>query len=97
MSAHVLLNLYCSASLLFLNAFHNMFNKFNNTGTQMFDSIYMYHMAFKLIWKWHFLNYFAIRYTKFLLYHGPNVILLNQNNVIFFMCVYFKGHSVWLF
>ena len=55
MSAHVLLNLLNKLrkrdkilglpSILFL--FRNKFNKFNNTGAQMLDSIY--HMTLKLL------------------------------------------------
>ena len=56
MSAHVLLNLlnelrkiekmWGLPSILF--PFRNEFNKFNNTGAQMLDSIY--HMTLKLFW-----------------------------------------------
>ena len=46
MSAHVLLNLLKGfAGILLL--FWNMFNKLNNTGAQMLDSIY--HMPWKLL------------------------------------------------
>ena len=51
MSAHVLLNL--SNELRkgdnILSLFPNKFNKFNNTGAQLLDSIY--HMALKLLFK----------------------------------------------
>ena len=50
MSAHVLLNLLnkkLKGGLpSILSLFRNKFNKFNNTGSQMLDSIY--HMASKL-------------------------------------------------
>ena len=45
MSAHVLLNLLNELSILL--RFCNKFNKFNNTGAQMLDSIY--HMTFRLL------------------------------------------------
>ena len=55
MSAHVLLNLLnklrkrdkMQGLLRVLSLFGNEFNKFNNTGARMLDSIY--HMALKLI------------------------------------------------
>ena len=47
MSVHVLLNLLNEPSIISL--FRNKFNKFNNTGARMLDSIY--HMTF---------NYFEI-------------------------------------
>ena len=54
MSAHVLLNLLnelgkvikCSANLAFYHFFAKTFDKFNNTGARMLDSIY--HMTLKL-------------------------------------------------
>ena len=56
MSAHVLLNLLNELGKRdkmrglqsILSLFHNDFNKFNNTGAQMLDSIY--HMTLKLLW-----------------------------------------------
>ena len=56
MSAHVLLNLLNELGKRdkmrglrsILSLFHNEFNKFNNTGAQMLDSIY--HMTLKLLW-----------------------------------------------
>ena len=55
MSAHVLLNILNKLGKRdkirglpsILSLFHNKFNKFNNTGARMLDSIY--HMALKLI------------------------------------------------
>ena len=55
MSAHVLLNLLNESGKSdkmqgmpsILSLFHDEFNKFNNTGTRMLDSIY--HMVLKLI------------------------------------------------
>ena len=55
MSAHVLLNLLNESGKSdkmqgmpsILSLFHDKFNKFNNTGTRMLDSIY--HMVLKLI------------------------------------------------
>ena len=55
MSAHVLLNLLNELRKsnkmqdlpCILLLFHNEFNKFNNTGARMLDSIY--HMTFKLL------------------------------------------------
>ena len=55
MSAHVLLKLLNQLGKSdkmqglpsILSLFPNLFNKFNNTGAQMIDSIY--HMAFKLL------------------------------------------------
>ena len=66
MSAHVLLNLLNELGKRdrILSLFHNSFNKFNNTGAWMLDSIY--HMTTKLLFKyifaWKRLN-FAI-YTR---------------------------------
>ena len=56
MNAHVLLNLLNELGKRdkmrglrsILSLFHNEFNKFNNTGAQMLDSIY--HMTLKLLW-----------------------------------------------
>ena len=56
MSAHVLLNLLNEMGKRhkmrglssILSLFCNEFNKFNNTGARMLDSIY--HMALKLFW-----------------------------------------------
>ena len=56
MSAHVLLNLLNELGKRdkmrglqsILSLFHNEFDKFNNTGAQMLDSIY--HMTLKLLW-----------------------------------------------
>ena len=61
MSAHVLLNLLnklrkrdkMRGLSSILSLFRNEFNKFNNTGTQMLDSIY--HMTLKFIKKIAFL------------------------------------------
>ena len=56
MSSHVLLNLLnelrrkeikCKACQAFYHLFGNEFNKFNNTGAQMLDSIY--HMTLKFL------------------------------------------------
>ena len=55
MSAHVLLNLLNELRQRdkmrglpsILSLFHKMFNKFNNTGARMLDSIY--HMTLKLL------------------------------------------------
>ena len=46
MNAHVLLNLLNSLGKSDLTLFRNEFNKFNNTGARMLDSIY--HMTLKL-------------------------------------------------
>ena len=67
MSAHVLLNLLndlgkkmrCKALLSILSVFPNKFNKFNNTGARMQDSIY--HMALKS----HFINKFCTKTKRF--------------------------------
>ena len=56
MSAHVLLNLLNELGKRdkmrglpsILSLFRNEFNKFNNTGAQMLDSIY--HMTLRLLW-----------------------------------------------
>ena len=51
MSAHVLMNLLNELvkrdKMRILSLFSNEFNKFNNTGAQMLDSIY--HMTLKLM------------------------------------------------
>ena len=60
MSTHVLLNLLnklrkrdrMRGLLSILSLFRNEFNKFNNTGARMLDSIY--HMTLKLIRNCHF-------------------------------------------
>ena len=60
MSDHVLLNLLnklgkrdkMGGLSSILSLFRNEFNKFNNTGARMLDSIY--HMAFKIIFKPYF-------------------------------------------
>ena len=67
MSAHVLLNLLnelggnlrCEAFLSILSVFLNEFNKFNNTGVRMQDSIY--HMTLKS----HFISKFCIKTSWF--------------------------------
>ena len=67
MSAHVLLNLSnelgkkirCEALPSILSAFPNEFNKFNNTGARMQDSIY--HMTLKS----HFISKFCNKTTRF--------------------------------
>ena len=67
MSAHVILNLLnklgnkirCEALLSILSVFPNEFNKFNNTGAQMQDSIY--HMTLKS----HFISKFCIKTSQF--------------------------------
>ena len=46
-SAHVLLNLLKELLAKLFIAFSQEFNKFNNTGARILDSIY--HMAFKLL------------------------------------------------
>ena len=56
MSAHVLLNLL---NELGKPVFPNEFNKFNNTGTRMQDSIYQ--MTLKL----HFISKFCIKTSRF--------------------------------
>ena len=66
MSAHVLLNLLnqlgkmirCKALPSILSVFSE-FNKINNTGAQMQDSIY--HMTLK----WHFISNFALKRHDF--------------------------------
>ena len=63
MSVHVLLNLLnrlgkkirCEALPGILSVFHNEFNKFNNTGARMQDSIY--HMTLKS----HFISKLALK------------------------------------
>ena len=50
MSAHVLLNLsnkFAKRDKMYFIAFSQVFNKFNNTGARMLDSIYR--MALKLL------------------------------------------------
>ena len=69
MSAHVLLNLLislgkririrCEALPRILSVFPNEFNKFNNTGARMQDSIY--HVPLKS----HFKANFALKYRNF--------------------------------
>ena len=67
MSAHVLLNLLnelgekirCEALPSILSVFPNEFNKFDNTGARMQDSIY--HMTLKL----HFISKFCIKTSRF--------------------------------
>ena len=67
MSAHVLLNLLnelgekirCEALPSILSVFPNEFNKFNNTGARMQDSIY--HMTHKS----HFISKFGIKTSRF--------------------------------
>ena len=68
MSAHVLLNLLnklgkkirCEALPSILSVFPNKFNKFNNTGAPMQDSIY--HMTLKS----HFISKFCTKISRFL-------------------------------
>ena len=67
MSAHVLLNLLnelgekirCEALSSIFIVFPNEFNKFNNTGARMQDSIY--HMTLKS----HFISKFCIKTSRF--------------------------------
>ena len=67
MSAAVLLNLLnklgkkirCEALLSILSVFPNEFNKFNNTGARMQDSIY--HMTLKS----HFISEFCTKTSRF--------------------------------
>ena len=67
MSAHVLLNLFnelgkkirSEALPSISSVFPNEFNKFNNTGAQMQDSIY--HMTLKL----HFISEFRTKTSRF--------------------------------
>ena len=67
MSAHVLLNLLnelgekirCEALPSILSVSPNEFNKFNNTGARMQDSIY--HMTLKS----HFISKFCIKTSRF--------------------------------
>ena len=67
MSAHVLLNLLnelwkkirCEAVPSILSVFPNEFNKFNNTGARMQDSIY--HMTLKS----HFISKFWSKTSRF--------------------------------
>ena len=67
MSAHVLLNLLnelvekirCEAVPSILSVFPNRFNKFNNTGVRMQDSIY--HMTLKS----HFISKFCIKTSRY--------------------------------
>ena len=59
MSAHVLLNLLNSAQPRILSVFPNEFNKFNNTGAWMQDSVY--HMTQKL----HFISEFRHKTSRF--------------------------------
>ena len=70
MSVHVLLNLLnelgekirCEALPGILSVFPNEFNKLNNTGARMQDSIY--HMTLKS----HFISKFCIKTSRFLYY-----------------------------
>ena len=67
MSAHVLLNLLneldktirCEVLPSILSVFLNGFNKFNNTGARMQDSIY--HITLKL----HFISKFCTKTSRF--------------------------------
>ena len=67
MSAHLLLNLLnvlgkkirCEALPSILSIFPNVFNKFNNTGARMQDSVY--HMTLKS----HFVSKFALKRHDF--------------------------------
>ena len=67
MRAHVLVNLLnelgkkirCKALLSILSVFPNAFNKFNNTGARMQDSIY--HIALKL----HFISEIFTKTSRF--------------------------------
>ena len=67
MSAHVLLNLLnelvekirCEALSRILSVFPNEFNKFNNTGARVQDSIY--HMTLES----HFISKFCIKISRF--------------------------------
>ena len=67
MSAHVLLNslmswgkkMRCKALLSILSVFHNQFNKFNDIGARMQDSIY--HMALKS----HFISKICTKTSRF--------------------------------
>ena len=64
MSVHVLLKrvggkIRCEALPSILSVFPNEFNKFNNTGARMQDSIY--HMTIKL----HFISKFCIKTSRF--------------------------------
>ena len=70
MSAYLLLNLLnklgeklrCEASLSILSVFPNVFNKFNDTGARMQDSVY--HMTLKL----HFISKFRTNTLHFWLW-----------------------------
>ena len=69
MSAHALLNLFnklgkkirCKALPSILSVLPNEYNKFNNTGAQMQDSIY--HMTLKS----HLISFFRANTSRFLL------------------------------
>ena len=72
MSSHVLLNLLnelekkkrCEAVPSILSVFPNKFNKFNNTGARMKDSIY--HMTLKSHFiKSHFISEFRTKTSRF--------------------------------
>ena len=71
MSAHILLNLLnqfrksdkTQGSQSILSLFHNKFNKFNNTGALMLDSIY--HTILKLLLN-HIIGVKAARFTSLL-------------------------------
>ena len=86
MSAHVLLNLLneigkkirCEAFSSILSVFPNEFNKFNNTGARMQDSIY--HMTVQS----HFIGQFCTKTSRFRQqktrsFYGPQRITLQRN------------------
>ena len=72
MSVHVLLNFLNKLRKLvkmrglqsFLSIFRNVFNKFNNTGARMLDSIY--HMALKLLKN----SLFGVRTEDFAIFYA---------------------------
>ena len=86
MSAHVLLNLLnklgkkirYEALLSILSVFHNKFDKFNNIGARMQDSIY------QLTLKSHFISKFALKGRDFAIrkcdvFYGRQRITLQHN------------------
>ena len=76
MTAHVLLNLLNKLRKIdkmrgvpsILSLFRNEFNKFNNTGAWMLDSVY--HMTLKLFWN----HIFGVKMLGFAIYVPLKVI-----------------------
>ena len=86
--AYVLLNLLkeleenvrCEALLSILSVFPNKFNKFNNTGVQMQDSI-------KTL-KSHFINNFCTQNVRFLRSESPRFLWTSTHNNVHVICIF---------